>query len=52
MLQLVKKLQPLLPDLLLVAGGASVSYGAWAIYPPAGFIVAGALAIVTGTRLA
>lgn len=40
------------PDLLLVAGAASVAYGAWAIYPPAGFVVAGAFAIVAGVRLA
>jgi hypothetical protein len=32
-------------DLIGVAGAASVSYGAWSIYHPLGFIVGGALAI-------
>lgn len=36
------------PDALLVAGGASVSFGAWLIYPPAGFIVAGMLLMAAG----
>jgi hypothetical protein len=52
MAQLVKNLQSLLPDLLLVAGAAGVAYGAWMAYPPAGFVVGGALAIVAGMRLA
>jgi hypothetical protein len=42
----------LLPDLLLVGGAAGVSYGAWLAYPPAGFIIAGALLIVAGLKLA
>jgi hypothetical protein len=41
-----------LPDLLLLAGAGSVAYGAWAIYPPAGFIVGGALVLLAGVRLA
>lgn len=44
-------LQKLVPDVLLVAGAASVSYGAWLAYPPAGFVVGGALTILTGMKL-
>ena len=46
------RLKKLVPDLLLVAGAAGVSYGAWLAYQPAGYIVAGALAIYAGLRLA
>lgn len=42
----------LLPDALLVAGAAGVAYGAWAIYSPAGYIVAGVLAIYAGLKIA
>jgi hypothetical protein len=41
-----------LPDVLLVAGSASVSYGAWVAWPPAGFLVAGALLIIAGIQIA
>ncbi len=50
--QLLPRLKSLAPDVLLVAGAAGVSYGAWLAYPPAGFIVAGVLAIVAGLKLA
>ena len=46
------KLKSALPDLLLIAGAAGVSYGAWLVYSPAGYIVAGALVLVAGLRLA
>ena len=36
------------PDILLVAGASSLSYGAWLIYPPCGFIVAGILLLLAG----
>ncbi len=36
------------PDTLMVGGAALVSYGAWLIYPPAGFITGGALLLVAG----
>lgn len=36
------------PDVLLLGGAASVSYGAWLIAPPAGFIVGGVLLIAGG----
>lgn len=48
----MRNLKAWLPDVLLVAGAASVSYGAWMIYPAAGFIVCGALAIYAGVSLA
>lgn len=41
-----------LPDALLIAGYFLVSYGAWIAFPAVGFIVAGALAIVAGIKLA
>ena len=40
-----------LPDVMLIAGAAAVSYGAWLCYPPAGFIVGGALTLYAGVRL-
>ncbi|WP_319798315.1 hypothetical protein [Nitrobacter sp.] len=38
-----KVLPEITRDIFGLAGAASVSYGAWMIYPPAGFIVGGAL---------
>lgn len=41
-------------DVTGLAGAGLVSYGAWMIYPPAGYIVAGILcmviALLSGTR--
>ena len=45
-------MKKIIPDLLLVAGAASLAYGAWLAWAPAGFIVAGALAIVAGLQTA
>lgn len=45
-------MKKLLPDVLLIAGAAGVSYGAWLAWHPAGYIVAGALAIVAGIKMA
>ncbi|HVK56514.1 MAG TPA: hypothetical protein VM532_15985 [Burkholderiales bacterium] len=42
------KVLRLLPDALITAGLASVSYGVWSIYEPAGYIVGGALMAVIG----
>lgn len=39
-------LTSLLRDVIGVSGAAAIAYGAWDIYPPAGFIVGGALALV------
>ena len=47
----MKHLSSTLPDVLLVAGTAAVSYGAWQVYPPAGYIVAGLFALVAGVLL-
>jgi hypothetical protein len=41
-----------LPDVLLIAGAASVSFGAWLAWHPAGFLVAGALCIYAGIKTA
>ena len=32
-------------DLLALGGAASISYGAWLMYEPAGFVVAGLIAL-------
>ena len=36
----------------MVGGAAALSYGAWLIYPAAGFIVGGLIAIAAGFMLA
>lgn len=36
----------LIADSLGLAGAASLSYGSWLVYQPAGYIVAGALLLV------
>lgn len=41
-----------LPDILLVAGAGLVSFGAWLVYAPAGFVVAGCFALGFGYMLA
>lgn len=41
-----------LPDVLMTAGAGAASYGAWLVYPPAGFIVGGAFALAAGWLLA
>lgn len=38
----------MLPDALLVLGAASVSYGAWLVNQPSGFVVAGAFLLAGG----
>lgn len=40
------------PDLLGIAGAASMSYGAWLIWPPVGFIVGGILLLSVATLIA
>jgi hypothetical protein len=37
-----------LPDALMLAGAAGVSYGAGLVYPPAGWIVGGLFALSAG----
>ncbi len=36
------------PDALMIGGACGVSYGAWLVYPPAGFIVGGVLVLLAG----
>ena len=48
----MKSVVRLLPDALLLVGAAAASYGAWLIYPPAGFITAGVLFMIAGIKLA
>lgn len=45
-------MKKLIPDALLIAGAGSVSFGAWLAYPPAGFILGGAMAIYAGIKAA
>lgn len=47
----MKALKSLLPDLLIVAGAAGVSYGAWLAWSPSGFIVGGALTLIAGLKI-
>lgn len=41
-----------LPDVLMVCGALSISIGSGMVYPPAGWIVGGVLAIYAGLMLA
>lgn len=47
----LRTLPGLLRDLTGLAGAASVAYGAWQVYPPAGWIVGGGLALIAAWRL-
>lgn len=42
----------MLPDLLMLVGAGALSYGAWLIYPAAGYLVAGALLMIAGVMAA
>lgn len=48
----MKKLTAALPDAMLVAGAAAVSYGAGLLHPAAGFIAAGVFLIAGGLQVA
>lgn len=48
----MSKVVSFLPDLLLIAGSASVSYGAGLVHPALGFATGGALLIAAGIVLA
>lgn len=41
-----------LPDVLLISGAGLLSYGAWCIYPPAGYMTAGVLLLIQGIKQA
>lgn len=40
------------PDALMAAGAGGISYGAWLVYQPAGFIVGGLLVLTAGVLAA
>lgn len=40
-----------LPDILAVIGAALMAFGAWLAYPPSGYVLAGVLCIVAGSRM-
>lgn len=48
----MKTIKAIVPDVVMIAGWAGVSYGAWTVYEPAGFIVGGVLAIMGGIVMA
>jgi len=52
---LAKSIGAVLPDLVLdvagLAGAGSIAYGAWLVYPPAGFIVGGGLVLLGAVLL-
>jgi hypothetical protein len=48
----MKFVKSLIPDLVMIAGWAAMSYGAWIIYPPAGFLLGGGLALLAGIKMA
>lgn len=41
-----------LPDALMLAGAGGISYGAWLVYVPAGYVVGGLFALAAGVVLA
>jgi hypothetical protein len=47
-----ERARDIVPDVLLVGGAASVAYGAWLTFPPAGFVLAGLFAMYAGLKLA
>jgi hypothetical protein len=42
----MKALAVIARDLIGIGGAASVAYGAWMVYAPAGFIIGGILALL------
>lgn len=47
-----KILTSIIPDMLMLSGAAGLSYGAWLIYEPAGFLAGGALLLAGGVLTA
>lgn len=41
-----------LPDALMIGGAGGISYGAWLVYAPAGYVAGGVFALVAGIVLA
>lgn len=44
--------QSIAPDLLALAGGGSLSYGCWLIYPPLAFLAGGVILIAMAMLMA
>lgn len=45
-------MKKVLPDILLLLGAGSLSYGAWLAWAPAGYLVAGVMLLGAGIQLA
>jgi len=45
-------MKPGIEDVLCLSGTGLISYGAWLVYQPAGYIVGGALILVAGVFIA
>lgn len=43
---------PHVPDALMVAGAASIAYGAWLVNPSAGLVVGGGFSLLAGVLAA
>ena len=48
----MRKIKPLLPDALIIAGVGAIAYGAWLVHPAAGFITGGSILLALGIRSA
>lgn len=48
----MKLIKSILPDLLILSGASGISYGAYLINEPYGYIVAGFVGLVIGVLLA
>jgi len=48
----MKLIKSLMPDLLILSGSASISYGAYLMYEPFGYVAAGAICLVIGVFFA
>ncbi len=48
----MKLIKSFMPDLLILSGAASLSYGAYLINQPYGYIVGGVIGLIIGVLLA
>ena len=48
----MKQITSMLPDALMIAGAAALSYAAWLVHTSAGFAVGGALSLTAGVMIA
>lgn len=48
----MKFIKSVIPDLLIVSGSAGISYGAYLIHEPYGYMAAGLIGLVIGVLLA